>query len=71
MAGVLYIANLTGGFICEVGSLAMSDRFCLSVCTSVSVPEIIHVARGFVNFCQDNCVLSQIDISLCSYVATF
>lgn len=70
--GVLFIAfdiPLQGFFICEGGSLALSYRFCLSVC--VSVPEIIHIACVCVNICQDNCILSQIDISLCSYVATF
>lgn len=72
VAGVLFIAfdiPLQGFFICEGGSLALSYRFCLSVC--VSVPEIINIARVCVNICQDNCILSQIDISLCSYVATF
>lgn len=72
VAGVLFIAfdiPLQGFFICEGGSLALSYRFCLSVC--VSVPEIIHIACVCVNICQDNCILSQIDISLCSYVAKF
>lgn len=72
VAGVLFIAfdiPLQGFFICEGGGLALSYRFCLSVC--VSVPEIIHIACVCVNICQDNCILSQIDISLCSYVATF
>lgn len=63
VAGVLFIAFdiPLQGFL--------SYRFCLSVC--VSVPEIIHIACVCVNICQDNCILSQIDISLCSYVATF
>lgn len=71
VASVLFIAliyTFTGVVF------AYSNRFCLSVC--MSVPDIIHIVcvvdrDNLWDRIQDNCILSQIDISLCLYAATF